>query len=533
MPPEFDQIDQRTRQADLERVIGVLRRRALLIVLCVVGLAVVAYGISKLQTKQYTASASLLFKDAGYAEDLFGTSSVTTGADPAREAATNQWLVGLKIVGKLTAEKLTDLTPAEVSEMVSVSPASGEADAVDVTVTSSDPKQAQLVANAFARRFISFRAGTEREKILQAKKLAEKSFEGLSESQKSGPRGQALSRGAEKLGILASLQTGNAELVQPAELPTKATSPKPSRNAILGAVVGLLIGLGLAFLLERLNHRLRNPEEAREAFELPVIGAIPDSKAIVASNEGSAAPELPFMENEAFRMIRAQLRYFSVDREMRSLLITSHFAEVGKSTVAWNLGRVAATSSKVVIVESDLRNPTLARQHGLIPTPGLAELLTHQVDLEQAIQSKKLASANGSTDSERAVDVIVSGSPPPNPAELLESQTMKEVLAQLAERYELVVIDTAPVGVVADSYPLMSHVDGVIIVARMEKTTHDSAVQVRERLARLDAPVLGVVANGVKRSRGKGGYGSYGSYGSYGVADKPQEQKKPEGAARS
>jgi capsular exopolysaccharide synthesis family protein len=496
-------------------VFAILRRRVGLIALCFVVLAGAAFGLSELQTKEYSASASLLFRNPGFAEELFGTGTLTTASDPAREAATNQWLVGLKVIGTQTSEKFSQLSPKQVSAMVSVAPAAGEADAVDVTATSADPQQAQNVANAFARQFIAFRAGTERSKLVQAKRLAEQSFDNLSPAQQAGPRGEALSKGAEKLGILASLQTGNAELVQPAELPTSPTSPKPTRNAILGAMLGLLFGIGLAFLLERLNRRLRDPEEARDAFELPVLGTIPESKAITASNEGTAAPDLPFMENEAFRMLRASLRYFSVDQDMRSLLVTSYTAGVGKSTISWNLARVAATSVKAVIIETDLRNPTLARQHGLTMGPGLAEILTHQADLDRAIQSKALASReNGGDPGQHALDVIVAGSLPPNPAELIESKTMKEVLAQLAERYELVVIDTAPVGVVADAYPLLKQVDGVILVARMDKTTRDSAQQLREQLARLDTPVLGVVANAVKRNRNSRRYG-YGYYGGY------------------
>jgi receptor protein-tyrosine kinase len=354
----------------------------------------------------------------------------------------------------------------------------------------------------------------------------------LSPAEAGGARGQALSRGAEKLGILASLQTGNAELVQPAGLPTSPSSPQPKRNAILGAVLGLLLGIGLAFLLERLNRRLRDPEEAQEAFELPVLGTVPESKAIMASNEGAVAAELPFVENEAFRMLRASLRYFNVDRDMRSVLVTSHGAEVGKSTVAWNLARVAASSAKVAIVETDLRNPSLANQHGLRAGPGLAELLTHQVELDEAIQAKPIAVGGNGKGAERALDVIVAGANPPNPAELIESQTMSEVLAALGERYELVVIDTAPVGVVSDAFPLMGQVGGVLVVARMDKSTRDSAEALREQLARLDAPVLGLVANGIKARRGgKYGYGYYGAY--YQRAAEQSGAASPESPAKT
>src|SRR6202012_1025868 len=129
-------------------------------------------------------------------------------------------------------------------------------------------------------------------------------------------------------------------------------------------------------------------EEAREILDLPVLGTIPESKAIMASNEMAAAPGLPFMENEAFRMLRASLQYFNVDRQINAVLITSYGAGVGKSTVAWNLARVASTSSKVVLIETDLRNSSIGQQHALAMGPGLTQLLTHQVDLDAAIQSK-------------------------------------------------------------------------------------------------------------------------------------------------
>lgn len=482
-----------------------------MIALCAVVATVAALGISLLQENQYSASASLLFRNPGFAENVFGNTASAPATDPTREAATNEKLVGLNVVAKRTSDRLGDLTAEEVSGMVSVS-AAGEAEIVSVTATSSDPGQARLVANTFARQFIAFRAEADRSKLLQAKRLAEEEYNRLTPEQQAGPRGVALSGGVEKLGILSSLQTGNAELVQPAELPTSPSSPKPLRNAVVAAIIGLLLGLGLAFLFERLNRTLRDPEEVRDAFGLPILAAVPESKAIVASNRQATAVDLPFMENEAFRMLRAQLRYFNVDRDLRTVVVSSHGAGVGKSTVAWNLGRIAATSSKAVVVEADLRNPTLAAQHGLRSGPGLAELLTHQVELDAAIQSKPLGGGeNGSTGGKGQVDVIVAGSNPPNPAELLESKPMADILAELAKAYELVVVDSAPVGVVSDTLPLLELADGMIVVARIGVTTRDTAHEMREQLKRLQVPILGVVANAAKQQRGsRYGYGYYG-----------------------
>lgn len=516
-------------KSDLGGVIAVLRRRVGLIVLCVVIATVGALGYSLSQQKEYSASASLLFRNPGFAESLFGNAVTTPATDPTREAATNEKLVGLEIVSKRTSEHLSGLTPEEVSEMVSVS-SSGEAEIVSVTATGPDPAQAKTVANVFARQFIAFRAEADKAKLTEAKRLAEEEYARLSPEQQAGPRGEALSSGAEKLGILASLQTGNAELVQPAELPSAPSSPKPLRNGVLAAIIGLLLGCGLAFFFERLDRRLRNPEEARDAFGLPILAAVPESKAIVASNRRTAAVELPFMENEAFRMLRAQLRYFNTDREVRTVAVSSHAAGVGKSTVAWNLARIAATSSKAIVVEADLRNPTLSTQHGLHAAPGLAELLTRQVDLDTAIQSKTIAAeSNGAGHPGMPLDVIVAGSHPPNPAELIESQTMSEIFSELKMRYELVVIDTAPIGVVSDAIPLLRMADGLIVVARIGQTTRDTAAEMRNQLDRLGVPTLGVVANAVKLSRR-----NRDSYG-YGYGPRPQgtTAEQPSAAAQA
>lgn len=509
---------------ELERIAATLRNRWLLILVCFAATTAAALGFSLLQPKEYSASASLLFRDPGYAQALYGTAVTTANPDPAREAATNLRLVGLSAVANRTAAALDrGLSGAEVSSKVEISE-QGESDVVSVTATDPRPRRAALLANAFARQFVAFRTETDREILRDAQRRAERQFDELSEAERVGPRGQALSSAAERLGVLASLQTGNAELVEPAAVPSSHSSPRTRRNTALGALIGLLLGVGLAFMLERLNRRLRDPEEAAAAFELPLLGAIPLSKALAEPGDGGDG--LPFAEEESFRMLRAGLRYFNVDRDVRSTLVTSHGAGDGKSTVAWHLARIGAASSRTILVEADLRNPVAAVSRRLAHGPGLAELLTHQVELGDAVQEAQAARRADGEQPAAPLSVIVAGAAAPNPAELLESQAMATLLERLAAEYDFVVVDTPPTGVVSDAFPLLSSVSGVIVVSRLGEASRDSAARLRGQLRQLGAPLLGVVANGVKL-RGRYGYGR----GYYERRETGREERAPAAAA--
>lgn len=210
-------------------------------------------------------------------------------------------------------------------------------------------------------------------------------------------------------------------------------------------------------------------------------------------------------------MLRARIRYFNVDRDITSLLITSAAPQEGKSTVAWHLARVAAMSrgTSVVLVETDFRRPSLARAHGLRPMPGLAEALTHGIEMNRVVQSVDIETPRDGITAE--LDVVVAGAPPPNPSELIESQKMLEFLHQLKRHYDLVVVDTPPTSIVPDVFPLVRQVSGVIVVASIGETTRDRAHHLRAQLEQLNAHTLGVIANRTKRkSGGEYGYGYYG-----------------------
>lgn len=501
--------DQQDTNLDLRDVLRTLRRRLVLIVGFLVGFALIALAISLAQTPQYTAKATLLFRNPGFDQQLFAGTVIAPDTSPEREAATNAGLVSLEVVAQRTARKLGHgLDDQAVEEKVSLGGNTGS-DLVTISATDPDPAFAAALANTYARAFIAFRRTADRRKIQNAIRLVEGELSRFDPSGLQARERRLLQNQIRKLATLKALQTGNAELVQPAIEPRSTSSPKTVRNVVLGAVLGLLVGIGLALLLARFDRTVRSVEGLEEVFELPLLGTVPESQTLAAEPLGSGA-ELGFAESEAFRMIRAQLRYFNVDREVGSIVVTSAEPREGKSTVAWHLARAAAASGvETLLVEADLHRQTLCGADDLQPFPGLTEVLTRQSDLKRAIQRVPVEGAENGQ-SGRHLCVLVGGATPPNAAELIESEAMAQLLERVSGSYGLVIVDTPPVGLVADAIPLMRVGRGVIVVGRLNSLAREAAERMAMQLRRLDVDALGLVATFVE-GRGVGYYDSYGA----------------------
>ena len=508
----------RDQTLSLSTVLVVLRRRLPIVLICLIGVPASALAFSLLQEKQYTSEASLLFRDPGLDQKLFGSTFLQPSRDPNREAATNIKLVSLEAVAERTARALPgNLSAKDVSAKVDVT-AEGQSDVASVKATDKDPGFAARLANTFAQQYIDFRREADRSKIREAQQLVTRQLDALTSAEKAGPDGRSIRERSEQLQILASLQTGNSELVQRAEVSDSASSPKTARNVALGVVFGLLLGIGLAFLVERLDRRVREAKEFEDLFERPLLAFIPESRALAVAPAQDQS--LPTSEQEAFRMLRANLRYFSVDRPVRSVLITSAAPGDGKSTVSWNLALAAAgTGARVLLMETDLRHPSLAASAGqLAAAPGLSTVLAGQIEFAEVVQEVVVPKHHGGGTPDRTMDVVVAGPLPPNPVDLIESERMRAVLSEAEEHYDLVVIDTPPTSVVSDAIPLIRQVSGVVVVTRLGKSTRESVAHLRKQLEHLNAPTLGVVVNAFKADRGAYGYG----YG-YGEGYQPSE----------
>jgi succinoglycan biosynthesis transport protein ExoP len=501
----------------VEQVLSILRRRAPVILLCVVLSAGIAFGVSGSQAKKYTATASLVFNNQQLSELVAGLPT-TANSNQQAQQDTNLKLVQLGDMDAKTAALLGQgLTKEKVDSSLSIS-GQGESNIVDVSAEASSPALAAKIANTYSSLFVSEQRTANRRYYSSALALVNKQLAALSTRQRLNATGLALENRAQSLGVLAELQSGSVQIAREAEAPTSPSSPKVTRNTALGGVLGLVLGLGVAFLLERLDRRIREPKDLETIYGLPLLGVVPESTALArpARRGGEVSGALPPGEAEAFHLIRAHLRYFNVDRELRALLVASAAPGDGKTTVARHLAAAAARmGSRVLLVEVDLRRPTLAKQLDIPSGPGLSDVLISAISMTEATQSIALDGLAGDGSSGRTLDVLVAGATlPPNPGELIESHAMEAVLQQAKSAYDLVIIDTPPLTAVSDAFPLLRKVDGVVIVGRVGRNRRDVAERLHETLTGAGAPLLGVIANGFKA----GGRGSYAYSYSYNYA---------------
>jgi succinoglycan biosynthesis transport protein ExoP len=498
---------------NIEQVLGTLRRRAVWILLCFVLVTGAAYGYSKHQTKKYTATASLVFNNSQANQQAAGLQALSGGTSQQAQQSTNLQLVHLGDMAEKTAALLAGtktatplaraLTKEKIKEALNVS-AQGESDIVDVTATATTPTLAAEIANTYANTFVKEQQDNNHAYYASALRLVDRQLGALSPKQRLSATGLALASRAQSLGVLAELRNGNVEVAQWATVPTSPSSPKVSRNTLLGALLGLLLGIGIAFLLDRLDRRIREPKDLEAIYRLPLLGVVPESRALSrsAQRDGDSPAGLAPGEAEAFHLIRAHLRYFNVDRQLRALMIASAAPGDGKTTIAHHLAAAAARmGSRVLLMEVDLRRPTLMQQLDVSSGPGLSDILIGAASLGEAAQSIAVGAPSGDGLQGRSFDVLVAGAVlPPNPAELIESHAMQTLLDQAKATYDLVVVDTPPLTAVSDAFPLLSKVDGVIIVGRVGRNRRDIAERLHETLTGAGAPLLGVVANGVKAS---------------------------------
>jgi capsular exopolysaccharide synthesis family protein len=296
--------------------------------------------------------------------------------------------------------------------------------------------------------------------------------------------------------------TSNIVAIEPAIAPGSPVRPKPLSNMGMGMAIGLVLAGGIVFLIEYLDDTIKTVDQVSLALGLPVLGYIAElehnqDKAYVSEN-----PRSPV--SEAFRTLRTNLGFASVDKPIKSLLIASVHPSDGKTTIATNLAiTLSQGGKKVILIDADLRRPRVHHHLDLNNRVGLSDLFHEQIAIQDVTHVWK----------NKNLGVVTSGGIPPNPADLLASERMAAILESAGRISDIVIVD-APPFLVADASILSSRVDGVLLVLRPGKTPLDAALISLEQMKRAGANVLGVVFNRIPRNQPQyyGGYRYYSSY---------------------
>ncbi len=293
--------------------------------------------------------------------------------------------------------------------------------------------------------------------------------------------------------LTRGLKSSNVRTIDKAEIPATPIKPKKKLNIMLAAIIFLFMGIGLAFFFEYLDNTIKTPEDIKRYLDIPFIGPVPhiDTSEI----KGFTTPELITLHkpkshaSEAYKGLRTSIMFSFPDNKPKVLLVTSSGPSEGKTITSVNLAlTIAQSGSRVIMLDLDMRKPRLHRILKTKNEKGVTNLLIGQCSLEEVIQ-------DGPTNSN--LKIITCGQRPPNPAELLASAHLKDILEELKIKYDMVIIDSPPLVAVTDSVLISRIVDGVCLVLHGGVTSREIIMRGRDLLQNANAHILGVVINNI------------------------------------
>jgi len=328
-------------------------------------------------------------------------------------------------------------------------------------------------------------------------------------------------------GVSAGITASNIQVIDQAELPTKPYRPNKPLNLLLAAVVGLFLGVGLAFFFEYLDNTVKTTEDVEQLIRLPSYGMVPEisSERRRRLEKGTSYPvELithghpKSMLSEAYRNIRTSILLSFSEKPPKRILLTSPNPAEGKTTTVINIAiALAQTGARVVIVDTDLRKPRIHKVFDKENGVGLSNFLSGRAELESLVKGTEIPN----------LFYIPSGPIPPNPSELIGSNLFKSMMVSLEERFDHIVLDSPPVLGFADSIILSTFVDGIILVVSGGKTPRETLQRAKEVLQQVNAKILGVIINRVDIHRSDYGYYYYRYHSYYGKEGKKGKKELP------
>jgi polysaccharide biosynthesis transport protein len=519
-------------EVELRDYADVLRRRWTVVALAVVVVGGVAFAVSMTQTARYRAEAEVLVRQPPTAVSLGldgGPGTVRSMANEVRRAEATA-------VVRAVRDAVGDEPALSVR-------ADANADVLVFTAESTDPELAASAATRYAEAFVEQRRESlvaeymASGEVLQQREVEITAMLNLLELEReaaesavapNAPNRQAeLARIAaeydrraasleaqrqrytellDSLLLSAELAQGSgAQVIRPAEVPASAFAPTTLRNLVVAMIVGLVLGVGAAFLLEYLDTSLRSPDDLELASGgLVTLAVVPD----LAGWRTRDRPHIVTLEQpqspsaEAYRGLRTSVQFLGIDRTIRTVGFTSPQPGDGKTTSAANLAVASARAGqRVALIDCDLRQPRVHEFFDLDNAKGFTSVLLGEVRLEVA--------AHRFVDEPNLV-IVTSGPVPPDPSELLAGKRARSLVAAVADQADLVIIDAPPVLAVADPLIVAGMVDGMILVASAGRTDRTQVTRAVEQLQLVNAPMLGTVLNRDTSARSDTyGYGGY------------------------
>jgi Mrp family chromosome partitioning ATPase/capsular polysaccharide biosynthesis protein len=504
-------------------------RRKWIVLAAVVVVPVAAYVLASRQQPHYQSTASVATKEGNLAALVSGIPDTSYYEDPTRLAQTQIALAETPSFAQHVLDRagIKDMSPGAVLGSTSIF-ASPVADLMYFTVTDTDSVRAGKLANAFAKQYTIFRAELDTQSYREARAGILKRAAQLKTEGDTGDANSLLAK-AQQLTTFQALNTSNAVIADTAG-PGVQISPRPKRDALFGLALGIVLGIGLAFLRDGLDLRIRGADDILRRTGLPLLARIPEPPRKLQRDEELVMFKQPTsVEAEAFRMLRTNLEFAGIDQDIRSLMITSALEKEGKSTTIANLAVVFARSGqRVALVDLDLRRPRIDKFFKLQGQPGLTNVVLGHSTLDEATAhieistgeheeiSRRRERANGNGHGyvpiEGALDVIPSGPIPPDPGEFVSTAALSRLLDTLHDRYDLVLIDAPPVLRVGDALTLASKASALVVVTRLPGMKRPILNELRRVLATCPTRALGFVltgSGGDERAYGQGYYYNY------------------------
>jgi polysaccharide biosynthesis transport protein len=534
-------VDDRDDVISLQDYLTVLRRRRWLIVAVVVLTVLAAVGASLVQTPVYEAEAEVIVEPVRRAQDV--SLEELLGGQQNSFVETERLVVTSRPVATRAAEALGTSEVSELLEDVRVE-AVRDTRVVRILATDTDPVQAASTADAFATAYLDHRRAQAVDELLAAAATIETRATAIREDiaaidaqleDADGDEETALQ--LERDSLIAQLATVNAQaaeagdggasvagggsVLSPAEVPVTPVSPQPLRNAALALVLGLMLGVGLAFLRDFMDDVIRDESDFKRATGgRPIVGRIPGWTDPDGSDRLATIVDPMSTASEAYRELSAGVRFMLLaTREVddvlpedgtplgRSIMMTSSTAGDGKTSTAANLAVAAArVGLRTLLVDADLRRASVGKRFGLGRTTGLSDVLLSGDSLHDHVVGVGVDN----------LLILPAGTIPPNPSELLASPAMRALERDIAQQVDLVIYDSPAVLAVPDALELGRHVDLAIIVARADVTGRRQLASAIERLEQVGTEVSGTVLNDIDGSNDAYYYSYY-----YGGKDGP------------